>query len=133
MSYEAFVLTPESRAQILSQFPPKYETVAAHHVTHRFGVPEGTSTKMVSGRKTYAYGLVYSSIQVVGYADNGGIEALVVEVLSESHRPDGKRYHITLSYDPTKHKPADSNKLLAGDLFEHTDNRIVISGTFEYL
>lgn len=55
-----------------------------------------------------------ADINVVGYAYNEdmGIECLVVEVDGSTKRSDGKVFHITLSLDPEKAKPVDSNRLL---------------------
>lgn len=99
--YTAYVLTDESREKLMEKFPPKYEKVIAHHITVKFGVPEGTELPPEA------------DIKVIGYADSGdGIEALVVAIDGNSLRGGGKYYHITWSLDPDKYKPVDSNELI---------------------
>ena len=99
--YTAYVLTEESRSALLEKYPPKYKQVIAHHVTVQFGVPKSTTTPNVA------------EVKVVGYADSkDGIEALVVSVDGELRKEDGNFYHITLSLDPAKYKPKDSNDLI---------------------
>lgn len=135
MTYEAFVLTPESRAQILAHYPPKHPNVIAHHVTHAFGVKEGHSVGTLINKIKLEYGLLYTPIKVLGHVFNGGVQAVIVEVVGAERRPDGKRYHITISIDQDRgYKPADSNKLIAdvGENFEREDQTFV-AGTFEYI
>lgn len=122
--YEALALTPESRARLLKRFPPKFPKVIAHHVTYRFGVPE--SVKHPPGINDGP-----TPIEVIGYASDDRIEAVLVKVNGTSKRPDGKLFHVTLSLDPTKGaKPAMSNDLLAGG---HTKvPSLTIEGIFSF-
>lgn len=107
--YTAYVLTDSARAALLEKFPPKYPKVIAHHVTIQFGVPADTEVPAPA------------NVKVIGYADSGdGLEALVCSVDGSPERPDGKRWHITWSLDPTKYSPVDSNKLLAANKFKLT-------------
>lgn len=100
--YTSYVLDETSRNLLLKKFPPKYEKVIAHHVTEEFGVPADTPAPEPA------------KIKVVGYRDSGdGIEALVVAVNGNSTRKDGNKYHITLSLDPSKYTPKDSNEMLS--------------------
>lgn len=123
MTYEAFVLTPESRAHVIDNFPPKYPEVIAHHVTHRFGVPKGDSS---------LYGKIVH-IRVIGYAVEDGIEALVVAVNGQDRRPDGKFYHITLSLDRNKgKKPQMSNEMIVRGFIPYSDG-ISFSAKFSYI
>ena len=99
--YTAYVLSDESRDLLMKKYPPKYQRVIAHHITVKFGVPEGTEPP------------ADADIKVVGYADSGdGIEALVVVIDGNSQRGNGQYFHITWSLDPDKYKPVDSNKLI---------------------
>lgn len=100
--YTAYVLTPESRDEILKAFPPKYPEIQAHHITTEFGVPE-TSREPLR-----------ADLAVWGYADSGdGIEALLVAVDRQIRRSDGGFYHITLSLDlEAGYEPKDANKLV---------------------
>lgn len=104
--YTAYVLDDGTRDTLLAKYPPKYPDVIAHHITIQFPVPKGTEAPAPA------------NVRVIGYADSGdGLEALVCTVNGKSERPDGKRWHITWSLDPTKYSPVDSNKLLATNKF----------------
>lgn len=100
MSYSAYVIDTNDRERLLQQFPPKYGHVIAHHVTEQFGIlrPEQVHSVPVD-------------VKVVGYTDDGGVEAVVVEVNGKSTRTDGKLYHITLSVAPGR-KPVESNAVI---------------------
>lgn len=99
--YTAYVLSTEAQEKLLKRFPPKYEKVIAEHITAKFGVYKDEPLPP------------YADIKVVGYADSGdGIEAAVVSVDGNTQREDKKYFHITLSLDPEKYKPVDSNELI---------------------
>lgn len=101
MAYTAFVLSQRARAELLSKFPPRFPDVICHHVTERFGVPNGHPAPSDM------------SVTVVGYAHDASLEALVVEVGGARRRRDGKVYHITLSLDRSQgRKPVESNTLI---------------------
>lgn len=122
--YEAFVLDNSSRQALASIFPPKYPEWIGHHITHEFGVQKGPEEK---------YG-VPQPCKVVGYAEDDGIEVLVVAVGGVTIRPDGKKYHITWSLDRSKGwKPVDSNKVIQETGFKLLDRPISIHTTFEFL
>jgi hypothetical protein len=124
MSYEAFVLTQESRERLAKQFPPKFPLWIGHHVTHRFGVPK--TPNVPYGEQTHG------NFEVVGHASRAdGIEALVVRVVGKTSRPDGGTYHITWSLDPKMFKPKDSNALLARGWT--TVDPIGFQATFDYI
>lgn len=122
--YEALVLTPESRIKLLQRFKPRFPDVIAHHVTYRFGVPE-------SVKRPPGIGDGPTPIEVIGYACDDRIEAVLVRVNGTSKRPDGKLFHITLSLDRSKGaKPAMSNELLVGG---HTKvPSLIITGIFSF-
>ena len=102
--YEAFVLDENTRKLLAEKFPPKYPEWIGHHITNIFGVQKDDARP---------YGQQYTFV-VVGYVEDDGIEALVVERDGSSKRPDGKIYHITWSLDRTKGwKPVDSNRIIA--------------------
>ncbi len=112
--YTAYVLTDSARTTILEKYPPKYPKVVAHHVTVQFGVPADTQAPSPA------------TVKVIGYVDSGdGLEALVVSVNGKQDRPDGKRYHITLSLDPAKYSPVDSNGLVSSKQFTLTRGFLV--------
>jgi hypothetical protein len=101
--YIAFVLDPESRQKILTQFPPKFSEVYADHITYEFGVPRPENMPEAN------------DVKVVGYAETNGIEALVVSVNGDTLRNDGSTYHITMSLDRRKgFSPKDAKTLLKG-------------------
>lgn len=101
--YLAYVLDEASRNAILELFVPKYSKVIAEHMTYTFPAKMGEELPPSP-----------SSVKIVGYKDKQeGIEAVVVEVDGNATRPDGKLFHITLSLEPDKKKPSDSNILLA--------------------
>jgi len=102
-SYIAYHFNDQTRQRLAELFPPKYPEFIGNHITVQFvksnsSLPEVPKTAII-----------------VGYADNGeGLEALVVEIDGEIHRPDGKIYHITWSLDRKKgFKPVDSNTLIS--------------------
>ena len=121
--YNAYVLDGQSRTKLAQRFPPKYPDWIGHHITVDFGVPKDPSLP---------YGDV-ADIKVIGYAEDDGIEALVVAVNGEAERPDGKTYHITWSLDRSKgRKPVDSKKLIADKGFTIV-TPTNIAATLQYL
>jgi len=107
--YLAYTLSPNSRAELLRQFHPKYHEVICQHVTIKF---PAKSTDILPPTPHEAH--------VIGYAHEDGLEALVVEVNGTSKRADGKMLHITLSLDRNKgKKPVHSNELISKHGFEH--------------
>lgn len=105
--YIGYELTEESRNKLLERFNPKFPKVLCHHITEKFGVTRDTPEPEMP-----------SSVNVVGYAGNDIIEALVVSINGSMTRPDGKVYHITLSLDPSRAKPVMSNDLIAQSSWE---------------
>lgn len=101
--YLAYVLEPQSRQALLSHFKPKNHEVICEHITFKF--PAKSSDDLPPEVRT---------AHVIGYAEEDGLEALVVEIDGHKLRPDGKRYHITLSLDRALNKkPMQSNALIA--------------------
>lgn len=96
MGFNAYTFTDETKKTLLAALPPKYSTIAADHITQNFGVQTGTPIPEAKSAK------------IIGVADDDrGIQALVVEINGERIRPDGKPFHITWSYDPSKMAPAE--------------------------
>lgn len=113
--YSAYVLTEEARNQIIQHIKPSYDKVYAHHVTVEFGIP--SDSKLPSP----------AEVRVTGYIDSGdGLDLLLATVNNEKYRPDGKRYHITLSISSNSdYAPKHSN-----DVIENTnEDDITISLT----
>ena len=99
-SHSAYVLSKKSRAKILATFPPKFPQVRAHHITVKFGLSKEDRVPH------------QAKIEVIGYACDESLEALVVTVNAKERRPDGNIYHITLSHTANR-KPAQSNNVIA--------------------
>jgi len=98
MYYTGYLLTQASRNKLLETFPPKYARVICEHITENFGVKDDSSAPEQP-----------QSVLVVGYVDSGdGVEALAVTVNGETERPDGRKYHITLSLAEGR-RPVESN------------------------
>ena len=100
--YSAYVLDEHSRSILKEKFPPKYPEFIGHHITYKFGVSKGSEPPSDP-----------SSVNVIGYSDEDGLEALVVSIDGSNERPDGSVYHITWSLDRNKgKKPVHSNDLV---------------------
>lgn len=92
--YTAFKLPQETREALLRQFPPAYPEVKADHITHRVNVSDHDDL------------FVPGEILVTGVVDDdNGMQVLVVSVDGETHKPDGRPYHITWSFDPDRDVP----------------------------
>ena len=100
MGYIALNITHTSRERLLKKFKPLNDKVIAHHITYQF--PAKQSDPLPSVKE----------VKVVGYTSTEGLECAVVEVDGDTKRPDGGTFHITLSLEPSKHKPVDSNELI---------------------
>jgi hypothetical protein len=99
-SYSAYVLDKKSRRELLTKFPPKFQNVNAHHITVKFGLKD--DDKMPHPAK----------VEVVGYASDESLEALVVSVNGRTTRSDGGTYHITWSFQPGR-KASQSNGVVS--------------------
>ena len=120
--YLALVLDETSRKKLEKVFPPKYPDFIGHHITLKFGVLPQTP---VPDRTPV--------VKVVGYADDGSLEALVVSVDGNTTRLDGSTYHITWSLNRSKgRKPNQSNDLLSNG-FEKVDTPIEVKTSPELL
>jgi hypothetical protein len=99
MSYSGYLISLKSRVEILQLWKPKFSTIYAHHCTYEFPsneLPPEVKQALILG---------YSAIQ--------GIEALVLIINGSTTRPDGNKYHVTLSLNGYDYfKPKDSNKLI---------------------
>ena len=84
--------------ELLERFPPKYPKVVCHHITEKFPAVFGDKPPPAP-----------NSVQVVGEFDSGdGVQGLLVEINGSSTRPNGGKYHITLSLGENR-KPVESN------------------------
>ena len=95
MSTICYELDKTSKEMLMTRFPPKYPAVRYDHVTIKMG---GLGAKVPEPAR---------KVEVVGIADDGdGIEAFIVRVNDAPMRPDGRAWHITASFDPSKNAPA---------------------------
>ncbi|MEA3001941.1 MAG: hypothetical protein QOH81_729 [Sphingomonadales bacterium] len=94
-------LDRDQRAELLRQFPPKYEEAVADHVTLQ------TRASAQAPLPSEASG------EILGRADDGeGVEAMVVRIAGTSDRPDGGTYHITWSLAAGR-EARESNDVIA--------------------
>lgn len=94
-----WLVNEESRQNLLQRVPPEYTTVVCHHVTIAFDVPANTPLPAPKiGR-------------VVGEICDRGVQAVVVEIDGDTIRPDGERYHITMSLDEGRF-PEEARRLV---------------------
>ena len=94
-------LDREQRKELLQQFPPRYSSVDADHVTLRTGAAADAALPEETGG------------EIVGRVDDGeGVEAMVVAIGGTTDRPDGSVYHITWSLGPGR-EANESNDVLA--------------------
>jgi hypothetical protein len=109
--YLAYELPDQARNALAKMFPPKYPEFIGHHITSAFGVSQPGELATTPAH-----------IKVIGYVEEDGLEALVVEVNGSKRRNDGKTYHITWSLDRSKgKKPVMSNDLIARGNWLATD------------
>ena len=109
-AYLAFELSPSSRGDLLSKFPPKYARTVCHHITVEFNLTEDKLAQIIQELGENP------SFEVFGHSDDGSLECFNVLVNGKAldnmiYRPDGKFYHITHSLEANR-KPVDSNTLL---------------------
>jgi hypothetical protein len=97
------------RRELLQQFPPRYKSVVAHHVTLRSRVAED------SALPEEQHG------EVIGRADDGsGVEALIVRIDGTTDRPGGGTYHITWSLAEGR-EAKESNGVIAAHGWEELE------------
>lgn len=112
-----YVLTEQSRNELLRIFPPSFPDVICHHITHKFNSSDVHDLPPAP-----------SSVQVVGYAISDNVECLVVSINGKNKRPDGKLYHITHSIDrAVGATPKMSNDVLIGGFMKLESINIMAS------
>ena len=106
--YMAYVLTDQSRNELLRHFTPKNSEVICHHVTWKQGAKDNDPLPPE-----------VHEAHVIGYAEEDGLETLAVELNGNTKQPDGRPLHITLSLDRGKgKKPVHAGELLKQDGFK---------------
>jgi hypothetical protein len=93
---------------LLHHFKPKYPEVVCEHVTVKF-----------PAKSTDEIPPIAHEARVIGYTEEPGLEALVVEINGTTKRPDGKLFHITLSLDRSKGKKPVHSNILVNKSFQH--------------
>lgn len=113
--YVCWLVEAQSREALLAVVPPQYPTVVCHHVTIAFDV-------------TPDYPLPQPKIgYVVGEIMDKGVQAVVVEIDGDTIRPDGDRYHITMSLDEGRF-PEEARRLVRRGWFPLSE-RIAVTLT----
>ena len=98
-SVNGWLLAEDDREKLLAQFPPRYETVVAHHVTLQTNAEREPLPPAVKA-------------QIVGRADDDkGVEAMVVAIDGTTDRHDESTYHITWSLGDGR-RARESNDVL---------------------
>ena len=93
-----YKLSPQSRQKLLERFPPKYPRVICDHITYQFGAPRDAPLPSEP-----------EIVEVVGYINSDdGVEGLLVNIDGTVDRPDGNKYHITLSLNKDR-RPVETN------------------------
>ena len=102
-------LDREQRKELLQQFPPRFGTVVADHVT--LAVKAARDAPLPQETEG----------EIIGRAEDGrGVEAMVVTIGGTSDRPDGSTYHITWSLAPGR-QAKESNHVLREQPWERFD------------
>lgn len=99
--YAGWKLGDDDRTQLLSQFVPTRHNVVADHIT------------AAVGDSAYTMAIEPAIGTVVGWLDRDGMQVLVVTVNGSEFASDGRKLHITWSYDDGR-VPADANRILQG-------------------
>jgi len=109
-----WTLDREQRRDLLEQFPPKYETVVADHVTLKAGVAaDARLPQPTTGA-------------ILGRADDGrGVECMVVAIGGSTARPGQGTYHVTWSLAAGR-RARESNDLLAQGRWDRLDSPVAI-------
>lgn len=102
MSYSCYKLSKLSKAKLLSIVKPRFDIINADHVTYQY--PSNNLPPLCDTCTVYAE----------LYDDD--IQAVLVEIDGLQYRPDGKKYHITISHTNNV-KPVYSNIMIQN---EHT-------------
>ena len=113
MSYLAFVISDQSRAELLKQFTPLYPKVVCHHVTILF--PTNASQAIMVTGLFDKMSLNELDVTVDAIISDGKAEAFRVVINGDVERPMGGFYHLTYSLMDNV-KPVHSNKLFNSPL-----------------
>lgn len=117
----AFILSSDAKEYLLKTFPPKFEKSSYSHITFGYGISMPDPIP------------VANNINIVGYASNDVIEAVVVSVDGNTAREFGGLYHVTLSYNSSKAVPADSNQLLSNGFTRFSPVNLMKNPKFKFV
>lgn len=95
--YSSYILSEQSKHKILGIVNPLYNNIVCHHITYNY--PDNNEPPMVD------------NIIVVAEVWDEHMQGLLVRINDSIFRPDGKKYHITLSHDDTV-KPVYCNTVM---------------------
>lgn len=100
--YTGYLLSENDRNKLASLFPPKNPTWLGHHITETFGVDANHPPPKKP-----------SSVMLIEYLEEDGIEGFLASVDGTVNRPSGGKYHLTWSIDKGKgRKPVDTNNIV---------------------
>lgn len=116
--YICWLVDEASKPALLRGVPPQYQNVICHHVTVAYDVPSDTPLPEPKiGR-------------VVGEICDRGVQAVVVEIDGDTIRPDGDRYHITMSLEEGRF-PEEARRLTRRGWFPlETPIEVVLTPAF---
>lgn len=107
--YLAFVLSKESRNQLLAIYPKRWVKIVCHHVTFKYVIEESEVEQLQQIVNTV------SMIQLDGFFGGNGIDAFRVSVDGRNTRIDAKTYHLTFSRAEER-SSSDSLRLFTGEI-----------------
>jgi hypothetical protein len=97
--FTGWLLDEDERAALLVRLPARHGDAIAHHVT-------------LSVRDETTQTPVETTGEIIGQADDGGVQAMVVRIAGTTDRPGGGTYHITWSLADGRN-PRESNDVIA--------------------
>jgi hypothetical protein len=97
--FTGWLLDEDERAALLVRLPARHGEAIAHHVT--LSVRDETTPTPTA-----------TTGEIVGQADDGGVQAMVVRIDGTTERPGGGTYHITWSLAEGR-SPRESNDVIA--------------------
>ncbi len=100
MTIVGWKLNSRDLLKLKTDVPPKYLPVVVPHCTLHLG------NRFRLELPPLAAGRVYAKVD-----DGDGVEALLLTVNNQTHRPDGNFYHITWSLSENR-KPRESNSVI---------------------
>ncbi len=109
-----WMLDEAERTALLTQFPPRFATPVAHHVTL---ATEAEDRDLPAPVRAAIVGRI---------DDQRGVEALVVTIDGKTERSDGATFHITWSLGEGR-RARESNDVLKGCAWKELDHPVPIT------